>query len=411
MIEQTRHALVAGGSLAGLAAAVLLRRAGWRVSVFERVADDLADCDVGVAKRDALWDVLAEAGLDVAHRPGVRIRRRVVLAGDGSVVAERAVEEVVSSWDAIYRLLRGAFEADHHRGRAVERVRQDADTVTITLEGDREVTGHQLVAADGAGSAMRAQLLPDVESEDASYVAWRGLVEEGDMDPAARELRDAFSPYTPPGEQMPSYTIPGPRGEEEPGHRRHDFVWYQPAEPERVSPDLLTDADGETHGSNIAPTKIRPAVIEAMRDHACAVLSPAYAALARCVEHPFIQPIADHVSRRLVFGAALARPHVGAGTTRALEDAAALAAALATMSSRRCSPTRWRGFRRSARWSSMGAGSARTSTTPTDLAARTRRRKRCSAPWRAGRPPNPARRRRSADRSVARRRARGPPPR
>ncbi len=332
----TRHALIAGGSLAGLAAGVLLRRAGWRVSIFECQTADLADRGGGIATQDALWDVLA--GVGITERPGVRLRRRVVFAPDGTVVAERAVDEVVSSWDSLYELLRRAFsEADYHRGRVVEGFRQDADSVTVTLEGGRAVTGHLLVAADGAGSAVRGQLMPEVQSEYANYVAWRGLVTERDLDPAARGLLDAFSFCTPPGEQMLSYTIPGPNGEEAVGQRRHNFVWYQPAEPERALPDLLTDADGEEHSPNIPPTKIRPDVIAAMRDHADAVLSPAYAALVRSVEHPFLQPVADYVSPRLAFGrvvligdgAALARPHVGSGTTKALQDAAALAAALA----------------------------------------------------------------------------------
>ncbi len=336
MTEHARHALIAGGSLAGLTAAILLRRAGWRVSVFERQTADLADRGGGIATQDALWDVLDGAGIH--ERPGVRLRRRVVFAADGSVLAERAVDEVVSSWDSLYELLRRAFtEADYHRGRAVEGFRQDADTVTVTLEGGREVTGHLLVAADGAGSAVRGQLMPEVQSEYANYVAWRGLVAEGDLDPGAHALLDAFSFCTPPGEQMLSYTIPGPDGEEAPGQRRHNFVWYRPAAPGPALADLLTDADGEEHSPNIPPDKIRPDVIEALREHAGAVLSPAYAALVRSVEHPFLQPVADHCSPRLAFGrvvligdgAALARPHVGSGTTKALEDAAALARALA----------------------------------------------------------------------------------
>ena len=42
MREAKRHALIVGGSMSGLLAALLLRRAGWEVDVFERVDRELA---------------------------------------------------------------------------------------------------------------------------------------------------------------------------------------------------------------------------------------------------------------------------------------------------------------------------------------------------------------------------------
>ena len=333
-----KRALIAGGSLAGLTAGILLRRQGWHVDIFERVAEDLADRGGGIATQDEMWEVLADAGLDVAHRPGVRLHRRAVFAADGSIVEERPIDEIVTAWDTLYRLLMAAFPADlYHRGRTVSAVDQTEDGVALTFDDGGRARGDLVVAADGAGSTIRGQFCPDVKPEYANYIAWRGLVTEGDLPPLVRrELVDAFSFCLPPGEQMLSYTVPGPRGEEAPGQRRHNFVWYQPAEPEHVLPDLVTDAEGKLHHPNIPPPKIRAEVVERMRAHADAVLSPAYAALVRATEQPFIQPIADQCAPRLAFGrvaligdgAALARPHVGAGTSKAMSDAHALAEAL-----------------------------------------------------------------------------------
>ena len=43
-----RRALVVGGSMSGLLAALLLERAGWEVDVFERVESELAGRGAGI---------------------------------------------------------------------------------------------------------------------------------------------------------------------------------------------------------------------------------------------------------------------------------------------------------------------------------------------------------------------------
>lgn len=337
--EEKRRALVVGGSLAGLMAGLLLRRAGWDVDVYEQVAEDMSERGGGIATQDAMWASFERAGLDVDARPGVKIERRAVFGRDGAVLAAAALDETVSSWDTIYRLLRDAFPAGHyHLGRGVAAIEQDDDELTAVFhDGTREV-GDVLIAADGAGSTVRRALLPEVRSGYANYVAWRGLIEESDLPAIARrDLVGLFSFCLAPGEQMLSYTVPGAGGAVSPGQRRHNFVWYQPAEPEHVLPDLLTDSEGEEHRPNIPPPAIRPDVIETMRAHADAVLSPAYAAFVKATRQPFLQPVADHLSPRFAIGrvvligdaAAQARPHVGAGTSKAIADAEALCDALA----------------------------------------------------------------------------------
>ncbi len=321
-----KRALVVGGSLAGLSAGLFLLRAGWDVHVFERSKDDLSDQGGGIVTQDAMWQALAGAGL--TGRPGVQLKRRIVYARDGSILGEHREDETVTSWDALYRMLHGAFPPErYHLGREVEGYDETAEGVALRFTDGRTAEGELLVAADGVGSAIRGQMHPEVKPVYAGYVAWRGLVPEGELPAHARAaLVDAFSFCTAPHEQMLSYTVPGDDGEEGFGRRRHNFVWYRPAEEKTALRDLLTDEDGETHHPNIP----------AMHAHADATLSPAYAAFVRATEKPKLQPINDHLCPQLVSGrvaligdaAAQARPHTGAGTSKAIGDAAALAAAL-----------------------------------------------------------------------------------
>ena len=62
---ETRRALIIGGSMAGLFSALLLRRRGWRVDVYERATDELASRGAGIATHPALVAALSTAG---AHR-------------------------------------------------------------------------------------------------------------------------------------------------------------------------------------------------------------------------------------------------------------------------------------------------------------------------------------------------------
>jgi 2-polyprenyl-6-methoxyphenol hydroxylase-like FAD-dependent oxidoreductase len=73
-----------------------------------------------------------------------------------------------------------------------------------------------------------------------------------------------------------------------------------------------------------------------MRAHAEEALAPQFAEVVRLTEQPFLQPIYDLESPHMAFGrvailgdaAFVARPHVGAGVSKAAQDAFAIAQAL-----------------------------------------------------------------------------------
>ncbi len=92
---------------------------------------------------------------------------------------------------------------------------------------------------------------------------------------------------------------------------------------------------GRYHGLSIAPPLIRPEVVAGIKATARALVAPQIAEIFARSE-PFFQPIFDLESPAITFGrvallgdaAFVARPHVGAGVTKAALDAASLADAL-----------------------------------------------------------------------------------
>ncbi len=331
------RAVIVGGSVAGLFAALLLRRRGWEVQVFERVTEALSARGAGIVTHPELDRVLALAGIERPGDFGVNVSRRMVLDRDGAVTARHECPQTMTSWDRLWRLLRDAWgEAAYRPGAELAAVEQDGDAVAARFADGTTVEADLLVGADGLRSAVRGAVVGEIAPEYAGYVAWRGLVAESALPAAAHAaLFEAFAFCLPLGEQMLGYPVPGPENDLRPDRRRYNWVWYRPAD-DRALEGLLTDACGHRHSVSIPPPLIRPELVQAMREVARAVLAPVFADAVAATPMPFLQPIYDLESPRLAVGrvalvgdaAFVARPHVGAGTTKAAEDALALAEAL-----------------------------------------------------------------------------------
>ena len=181
-------------------------------------------------------------------------------------------------------------------------------------------------------STVREQFLPQVVPNYAGYVAWRAMLDEREIPPAIRA--EVFERYTfclPEGELFLAYPVPGRNNETQVGRRAYNIVWYRPTAPDALV-DLCTDAQGQYHGTAIPPPLIRPDVLAAIKATARALVAPQVAEIF-CRAQPFFQPIFDLESPQIVFGrvallgdaAFVARPHVGAGVTKAGLDAVSLA--------------------------------------------------------------------------------------
>lgn len=331
------RALIVGGSLSGLFTALLLRRRGWEVDIYERVDSELAGRGAGIVTHQPLWNALDEIGIEWRENLGVKVETRRVFGRDGTMLLEYECPQILTAWDRMYDLLRSVFPSDrYHRGKELARIEQGAGAVTATFADGTRASGDLLIGCDGLRSSVRAIVLPEVRPVYAGYVAWRGLIAESAFPPELHEqifMHLAFC--LPQGEQMLGYPVAGPNNDLRPGHRRYNLVWYRPADDDGLK-RLLTDDSGATYDISIPPPAVSRAAIAGMREAADRVLAPQFRECWRMSEQPFLQAIYDVQSPRLAFGRVtivgdasyVARPHCGAGVTKAADDAVVLAEAL-----------------------------------------------------------------------------------
>jgi 2-polyprenyl-6-methoxyphenol hydroxylase-like FAD-dependent oxidoreductase len=324
--------------MSGLFAGLQLRARGFAVDIYERVDSELSGRGAGIVAQPVVPRTMRALGIDTADL-GVEMTTRKILDAEGRVVVEALCPQTLTAWERLYRILRDAFPAVHyHRGIGLKSFEQTAQSVTAHFTDGRNVEADLLVGADGIRSNVRQQLLPDLNPLYAGYVAWRSLLPEQAIPPGIhRELFEHMVFCLPPGEQFLGYPVAGPDNDLRPGHRRYNVVWYRPAAEGTELRRLLTDDSGITHSLSIPPPLIRQEHIAAMRAAAERLVAPQFRAIARLMDEPVLQPIYDLETPRMAFGrvaiigdaAFVARPHVGAGVSKACEDASALADAVA----------------------------------------------------------------------------------
>jgi 2-polyprenyl-6-methoxyphenol hydroxylase-like FAD-dependent oxidoreductase len=332
---QRRRALIIGGSMSGLLAGITLLRRGWSVDIYERAEKELAGRGAGIVAQPELIARLEALGLDTRDL-GVAMSRRQILAPNGETTATLECSQVMTAWERVYRLLRDAFPADrYYRDCGLTGFAQSGEGVVAHLSDGSTISADVLIGADGLRSTVRQQCLPETTPLYAGYVAWRGLLPERAIPP---ELFMIMTFCLPPGEQCLGYPVTGADNALREGQRRYNVIWYRPADEMTELSELLTDKNGTAHSISIPPPLIAPAPIAAMRVAAERLLAPQLRAIIGSIDEPILQPIFDLESPRLAFGRAgiigdaafVARPHVGAGVSKAADDATALAAALDT---------------------------------------------------------------------------------
>jgi 2-polyprenyl-6-methoxyphenol hydroxylase-like FAD-dependent oxidoreductase len=214
----------------------------------------------------------------------------------------------------------------------------EGEQIVAQFESGRSEQADLLIGADGIRSTLRRRLLPEILPAYAGYVAWRGLVEEPDLPRhAADMLRERFTFQDGNGHSALAYLIPDEDDSTAVGARRWNLVWYRKYSREKLD-ELLVDRNGVARAFSLPPGTTKSADIAQLRDDAHALLAPTFRALADATDDPFMQPIVDLRSPKMVFGraillgdaASVPRPHTAGSTAKAAANAHSLALALSS---------------------------------------------------------------------------------
>jgi 2,6-dihydroxypyridine 3-monooxygenase len=342
------RALVAGGSLGGLTAALVLRDQGWDVDVLERSAVPLQDRGAGIVLHPTTVRYLVERVGKAIGDIGVPASRLRYLGDDGSVTHEQPCAYRFASYFELYRGLLDAFGIEHyHLATQLAHLDNRADEVALSLTDGQTLTADLVVCADGIRSTGRAILVPDAQPRYVGYVAWRGTIEREELSGrTASILRDAITYRILPHGHLLTYPIPGTDGSV-----LCNWLWYRNVAPGDHLNDLLTDRDGLTAELTVPPGSVQTKHLEALHSAADIELPPPLTELVRRTAEPFVQVIVDLEVPQMAFGrscligdAAFAlRPHIGAGTAKAADDAWQLGEALLSSTGRQI-PVRLKGW-------------------------------------------------------------------
>jgi 2-polyprenyl-6-methoxyphenol hydroxylase-like FAD-dependent oxidoreductase len=336
-----KKAIIVGGSMAGMLAGNMLMRQGWEVDVLERSKEGLEARGAGIVPQRSLLAALGRAGVTVNPNIGIRVTKRVAYDRAGVAFATHQYDQYSTSWSLLYNLLRDAFAMQHfHAGRNVKEVVQDKDRAIAIVDDGTTFEGDLLIGADGMRSVVRGALFPEIQPQYVGYLAWRGMLDERHA--TSEFVESCFSALNfsfPTGEELIGYPVAGADGTVDIGRRRFNIMWYRPVPPGSELRNMFTGTDGVHYETGIPPSLVRPQLIQAMKEEAHRVFPPVFADVIGRMEGMFVQAIYDLESERMGRGriaiigdaAFVARPHCGAGVSKAADDAASLTTALNTI--------------------------------------------------------------------------------
>ncbi|CAL1703035.1 unnamed protein product [Somion occarium] len=346
--------VVVGGSIGGLMAGVALKRLGHRITILERSPTQLLhDQGAGIVVGGENYVFMLKH--DLTRTPWwVDSPYRHYLDRAGNVISRSDYPQRMTSWDALYHILRANFDGmksanvpnppkeehwgEYRHGCGVTRLETSPDpsnkVITahyVNPDGTPDtIEADMVIVSDGSGGSLHYQLCgKESQRTYAGYVAWRGTVLESKLSPATQEaLVEKFTFHHSPALQILSYLVPGENGSVERGNRKLNWVWYNniPHDSEHWK-ETMTDTEGNLHQYILRAPKIRPEVLEKQLQKARDVLPPSFCEAVEKTDYPFIQAITDSISSRAVFlegrvvllGDAVAgfRPHTAASTSQA----------------------------------------------------------------------------------------------
>ena len=197
----TRQALIAGGGIGAMAAALAAARAGWEVRLYEQ-ADAFSEVGAGIqlgpnATRLLHGWGLARALSQVAAFPE---QLSVRSASKGHelgrlMLGSRCSERYGAPYATLHRgdlhtlllaSVSGRGEVHLNLNAPVAGFTNTAEGVQVALADGHRVEGDVLIGADGLWSVVRKQVLADAPAQPTGHLAYRALVRQTDLPLALR---------------------------------------------------------------------------------------------------------------------------------------------------------------------------------------------------------------------------------
>lgn len=157
-----RHAEIAGGGIAGLAAGMMLARSGWSVRVHER-SSEIRESGAGIYLRDNSLNVLDEYGLfERLAEQGTKLERALSIDRNGAIRQDIPVPKAARSYVVPRQALVDVL-AYGARAAGVE-IALNSEVQSATPEGrlllgdGRALSADLVIAADGFNSRVRDSL-------------------------------------------------------------------------------------------------------------------------------------------------------------------------------------------------------------------------------------------------------------
>ncbi|KWX21284.1 monooxygenase [Mycolicibacterium wolinskyi] len=333
------RALVIGGSIGGLTTALLLRRLGFDVSVFERTPTALEHRGGGIVLQPDTLRWFAECSAQHPEQVSTATEYVQYLDAANGVLHRAAAPWRYTSWGTFYRALLADFgTADYHLGEYAAGFDEDADGVEVRFASGRRERGDLVVFADGITSPSRRRISPGTDLVYSGYVGWRGTVPESEVSRETFELmRDSITYSVAPHTHIVIYPIPSHDGGLAVGERLLNYVWYRNVAEGHELDELMTDTRGFPTKVSLHAGQVQDRFVDEMRSAATELLAPAAAEVVNRTEQPYLQAVYDAGVDRMALGrvaligdaASAARPHAAAGTAKAAANAWALFDALA----------------------------------------------------------------------------------
>ncbi|KAF7536538.1 hypothetical protein G7054_g4409 [Neopestalotiopsis clavispora] len=318
MGETNKKGVVVGGSIAGLMAAVVLRDAGYSVTVLERIVEaEFLDRGSGLGIRAEVSEFFDLYGQSDAYlKTALGGAFMTVMKQDGSVDGKvpLANRTKTSSWSSLMGSLQALFnDLDQGSGEILYGTKlvditkgKSAKTVTVVYEtshGSQTLSDVSIVVgADGSNSTVRTLMMGPVPSTQAGYVCIRARCPGDVLDSDFAELyHDSAMTQVNGGISLTSYLIPSKNGVAG-GKPDVLIAYYTHMTPEAVKEHFL-GIDGHQYSHSLPAGQLRPHLLEPLRDRLRGVLCPQFQKVIDAVppEAVLIQAVSDLKAGQNIF--------------------------------------------------------------------------------------------------------------